>query len=210
MMTVIPVVANWDYSKRYFKTSKIRFDNLCIVQRDWFNDPVVEQMVLDIDKTKHVKDFVFESPILGTIPPQMLSGGVKGLILLLKDTDSDCRTYASTIFGDNCVEWIRRLSFEVDFNLLMCHPLGWNGAYWDGSKPRGQESSGPHPICAQTRDGRPLKYTSDISRYYNEEFDKIWRANKSRYVLEDDDDYEPLTDEDLIESLRYFGICGER
>ena len=59
MMTVIPVVANWDYSKRYFKTSKIRFDNLCIVQRDWFNDPVVEQMVMDIDKTKHVKDFVF-------------------------------------------------------------------------------------------------------------------------------------------------------
>lgn len=203
MMTVIPVVVNWEYTEQYFKMPDIRFNNLCVSHSEWFNDPVVEQMVLDIDRTKHVKDFMFESPILGTIPPQMLSGGFKGLVLILKDVSNNCRVYASTMFGDNCVEWLRRLSFKVDFSLLMCHPLGWNAAYVDTSKPRGEMFSGPHPICAQTKDGKPLNTTSEVIEYYDSEFDKMWFANKSLYVYDDD---EPLNDEDAARAAEYFGV----
>ena len=91
---------------------------------DWFNDSLVEEMVLDIDKTRHVHDKVFESPVLGTIVAQQLSGGVKGLILILKsDYLKKGIPMRSSIFGDNCVKWLVKLSYMCDFSFYMSHFL---------------------------------------------------------------------------------------
>lgn len=205
MMTVVPVVSHLDYKKPYFVTPDVYFNVACNMHVDWLNDPVVEEMVLDIDNTKHIKDYIYDSPFIGAIPPQMLSGGVKGLILILKDTGNTCRVFASKMFGDNCVEWLRKLSFQVDFTILMCHPLGWNAAYIDRTKPLGEEFSGPYPICAQTMDGMPLNTTSEVIRYYDTEFDKLWEVNKENYTI----DYEPLTEEDFQRGRNLFNLMRE-
>lgn len=52
--------------------------------KDWFNDPLVEEIVLDIDKLEHIRDSIFYSPEIGAITADQLSRGVKGLILILK------------------------------------------------------------------------------------------------------------------------------
>ena len=206
MMTVIPIVSHLDYDKPYFAIPDTRFNIACNVHKEWLNDHTVEEMVLDIDNTKHIRDYVYDSPYIGVISSQMLSGGVKGLILILKDTGNSCRVFASKMFGDNCVEWLRKLSFQVDFTLLMCHPLGWNAAYIDKSKPRREMFSGPYPICAQTMNGKPLKTTSKVIEYYDTEFDKLWKANRENYVFDDD---EPLTEDEMRRSFDLSILFGK-
>lgn len=105
-------------------TSSNYFD--AVMDRSWFDDPTVEQMIFDIDKTKHIRGSVFESPMLGDISARELSGGVKGLILIYK-LPQGARTFASGAFGDNCVEWLRRLSFMVDYDLCFTYPLRFFG-----------------------------------------------------------------------------------
>ena len=53
----------------------------------WFQDELVQQMILDVDKSKYVTGGVIDSPVLGPIPPEKLSGGVKTLIMIYKMPD---------------------------------------------------------------------------------------------------------------------------
>lgn len=184
MMTVKVVVSNLDYKQPYVRTSSPRFDRKCVAHQEWFNDPLVEQIVLDIDKTRHIKDYIFDSPVLGAIPPQMLSGGFKGLVLILKDLDG-CRTFSSKIFGDNCAEWLRRLSFKVDFTILLCHPFRWCYEIKDSISTMNIRAH--NQILAQTEDGRPLSTLEDVLFYYHNRFDDLWFANKDKYILSEQD-----------------------
>ena len=51
---------------------------------DWFNDPLVKEMILDVDKSEVLSPNCIQSPIFGQISPRDLSGGVKALIMMLK------------------------------------------------------------------------------------------------------------------------------
>lgn len=85
----------------------------------WFNDPIVKQMIWDIDKTKAVKDFLLESTRLGgAIPPQWLSGGVKTLILMHME---GYRTNLTKL-GNNCLPWLFKLSKEKDIYCSCSNP----------------------------------------------------------------------------------------
>lgn len=66
----------------------------------WFDDKRVEDIVLSIDKTQHVKGNIFESPYLGTISFDQLSGGAKSTILAVMGN----KPYIIPVskFGDNC------------------------------------------------------------------------------------------------------------
>lgn len=88
---------------------------------EWFDDPVVKQIVHDIDNTEVISSNLLISPILGSISCRDISGGAKGLILILKCTDP--RSFRSTTFGGNCVNWIINLSYMRDFVLYMNHCL---------------------------------------------------------------------------------------
>lgn len=90
-----------------------------LYDQEWMNDPEVQQMVQDIDNTKLLNPAAAYSPILGSISVDQLSGGVKGLIMIKHDMER--RAYSSCIFGDNCAEWLARLSFEVDFTFYSQH-----------------------------------------------------------------------------------------
>ena len=72
---------------------------------EWFDDEIVKQMILDIDKSVVESRYCIMSPVLGQIPPQYISGGVKALILMWK-TD---KVVDLTACGENCAEWIVRL-----------------------------------------------------------------------------------------------------
>ena len=42
---------------------------------EWLNNTLNQEMIEDVDKSKVVTTNVIESSVLGTIPPQWLSGG---------------------------------------------------------------------------------------------------------------------------------------
>lgn len=111
---------------------------------EWFDDDIVKQMVLDVDKTVVKSQYCMESPVLGQIPPDMLSGGVKGLILLYKDPDY----YTDiSIFGENCQGWLSWLFQHKDIKCSCCtYDLTF----------RGYEIQG---ICEN--DGRQIKDAED-------------------------------------------------
>lgn len=121
---------------------------------EWFDDQMVKDMIKDIDEAECISALqVISKPGIPMACTE-LSGGVKGLIMLLKHEDE--RSYSSVIWGANCVKWIAKLSFLVDFNLYMQHPLEFiSGA-----------ELGTLPICAQGEKGEPLTTCREVWEYY--------------------------------------------
>ena len=44
---------------------------------EWLKDPLVQRMIKDVDNSEYVDGLVINSQVLGPIPPERLSGGVK-------------------------------------------------------------------------------------------------------------------------------------
>ena len=59
-----------------------------------------------------------KSPVLGIIPPQWLSGGTKGLLLLAYDNRKGV-VLRSSVFGDNCAPYLLELAAEKILHLLV-------------------------------------------------------------------------------------------
>lgn len=110
------------------------FDNNYLPE--WFDDEIVKQMALDIDKSVVESQHCIMSPVLGQIPPQYLSGGVKALILLWK-TDE---VIDLTACGENCAAWIVRLGemkekgINADLEYEMVLTPGKNGIFIENDK----------------------------------------------------------------------------
>lgn len=68
---------------------------------EWLDDPLVREMIKDVDKSEVISRNIINSPVLDEITPKELSGGVKTLILMLKEPDTVF--YASNC-GDNCAK----------------------------------------------------------------------------------------------------------
>ena len=82
----------------------------------WFADPIVVQMVKDIDGSDVISPNCINSPVLGQIPPITLSGGVKALICLhmIGDPFLDL-----IVMGENCSEWLLKIANEKDITVAM-------------------------------------------------------------------------------------------
>lgn len=65
---------------------------------EWFDDPIVKQMVKDIDKSEVYGANNIISPVLGPINCMQLSTGVKNLIIAYKTDEVIDASYC----GDNC------------------------------------------------------------------------------------------------------------
>lgn len=91
-------------------------------EEDWFNDPFIKAMILDVDKTEVVSAYNLISPVLGSIGCNKLSGGVKSLILAYKTNNiidaSNC--------GDNCAKWFIEISKIKDLTITLCHVMQFN------------------------------------------------------------------------------------
>ena len=86
---------------------------------EWFDDPFVKEMVLQIDKTKVLSATAAESPIFGIMPITKISGGVKALILMLKQD----RPIWSPACGDNCTEYMIQIGEMKDVLIYVGHYL---------------------------------------------------------------------------------------
>lgn len=83
----------------------------------WLADPFVQEMILDVDGSRVINNEVINSPVLGMISPTELSGGVKALILMLKES----RVVWATACGDNCAKWIIEISKKKDITICLSH-----------------------------------------------------------------------------------------
>lgn len=125
---------------------------------DWFKDDIVKQMIKDVDNSDIVDTCVI-SPVLGTIPVEKLSGGVKALICLYKDDEAIINL---TSCGQNCQEWLSRIASMKDITVSM---TGYDLTFKDLSI---------HGVCLN--DGSAINNSSEWTRkmcdfgedYYNE------------------------------------------
>lgn len=104
----------------------------------WFDNQLDEQLLLtefskkavrDIDKSEVVSENLIESPVLGAIPPRMLSGGVKAVIVL-RYTD---RVVNLCAMGDNCIPSLLEILHFKDLTVSACrfvdfYKFGYRGA----------------------------------------------------------------------------------
>ena len=78
---------------------------------EWLTGELASEMILDVDKSIVRGGYLIESPALGPIPPERLSGGVKTLILLLHD---DAHVFNISACGDNCAKWLLKIGEQKD------------------------------------------------------------------------------------------------
>ena len=83
---------------------------------------IIKEMVKDVDDSEVVGPYLIISPVLGPIAPTHLSGGVKVLILLLKDPNF---IYNISNCGDNCAKWLLEIGRQKDVTINLRHMMGF-------------------------------------------------------------------------------------
>lgn len=96
------------FDKNCIRDIDLYFDN--VYEDEWLEDTLVKKMILDVDQSEVKGKQLIISPVLGPIPPERLSGGVKALICMYK---SDA--YIDLIVcGPNCEKWILEIAQNKD------------------------------------------------------------------------------------------------
>lgn len=95
------------------------FDN--VFEYDWLDDEFVREMIKSIDSSEVLSNQCVKNPVLGQIPPEKLSGGVKALICLWKMTDEDFDglTIDLIVCGENCEDWLVKIYDIKDITVSM-------------------------------------------------------------------------------------------
>ncbi len=100
------------------------FDN--VYEDEWIEDPFVKEMIQDVDSSTVISAHIIESPILGPITPKELSGGVKVLILMLKDASF---VYNLTNCGNNCAKWVLKIAEQKDLTVYLQYMIRFEGEF---------------------------------------------------------------------------------
>lgn len=115
----------WYYSGvKYMEDAPAYFDN--VYEDEWIEDAFVREMIQDVDHSTVLSAHVIESPVFGAITPKELSGGVKVLILMLKD---DSFVYNMSNCGDNCARWILKIAEKKDLIVYLQHIMRFEGEF---------------------------------------------------------------------------------
>lgn len=88
-------------------------------QDRWLTKPLSQEIILDIDKSQVISANLIESPVLGSISPKDLSGGVKTLLLLANDKSG--KIFNASTCGDNCAKWILQLGEKTKLVINLRH-----------------------------------------------------------------------------------------
>lgn len=75
---------------------------------EWLDDQFVKDMIKDIDNSIVLSNQCIQSPVLGQIPPEKLSGGVKACIIIYKLNE----IVDLVVCGENCEPWLSKI-FEL-------------------------------------------------------------------------------------------------
>ena len=95
-------------------------------EEGWIVDPMVKEMIRDVDKSTVIDSGVIDSPVLGKIPPMGLSGGVKTLILVKFEPE---KVFNASTCGDNCAKWLLKIAEHEDRTVNLRHLMDF------GKKP---------------------------------------------------------------------------
>ncbi|XCP85560.1 DUF4869 domain-containing protein [Roseburia hominis] len=91
-------------------------------ETEWLETELAKQMIKDIDGSDVVSGECINSPVLGQIPPERLSGGVKTLLLILNEPD---RIFNASTCGDNCAKWILEIGKQQDVTINLRHMMSF-------------------------------------------------------------------------------------
>lgn len=101
-------------SEKYIYNPDHFFNN--IYEDEWITDPISRQMIRDIDGSEVVGPRVIDSPFLGMIPTERLSGSVKTLILMKHDS---YHIFNASACGEDCDQWILKIGQEKDLTIRL-------------------------------------------------------------------------------------------
>ncbi|MCR5128203.1 MAG: DUF4869 domain-containing protein [Lachnospiraceae bacterium] len=91
-------------------------------RNEWLEDPLVIEMIKDVDNSDVLGNGAIKSPVLGVIAPNTLSGGVKTLILIYKQPE---RVFNASNCGDNCAKWLLTLGEMMDITINLRHLMNF-------------------------------------------------------------------------------------
>lgn len=89
---------------------------------EWLNSTLAKAIIKDIDNSEVVSGECIISPVLGQIPPERLSGGVKTLLLMLNEPD---KIFNASTCGDNCAKWILEIGKQIDVTINLRHMMNF-------------------------------------------------------------------------------------
>lgn len=89
-----------------------------VYENQWITDDFDKQMIQDVDKSIVLDSGGIDSPVLGKIPPERLSGGVKTLILIYQMPD---KVFNASACGDNCAKWLLKMAETEDRTVNLRH-----------------------------------------------------------------------------------------
>ena len=89
-----------------------------VYEEEWITQPLVKEMILDVDKSVVLDGGVIDRPVMGKIPPVSLSGGVKTLILIANEPD---KVFNASTCGDNCAKWLLKMGNDRDITINLRH-----------------------------------------------------------------------------------------
>ena len=88
----------------------------------WIVDPMVKEIIRDVNHSEVIDSGVIDHPVLGKIPPLSLSGGVKTLILVKFEPDV---VFNASTCGDNCARWFLKLAEQEDRTINLRHLMNF-------------------------------------------------------------------------------------
>ncbi|SHM38334.1 DUF4869 domain-containing protein [Ruminococcus flavefaciens] len=98
----------------YIFNTDVYFNNT--YDDEWITDPMSVKMIKDIDGSEVKGARLIDSPYLGGIPTERLSGGVKTLMLMKFDSE---HIFNASACGDNCASWILKIAEEKDLTIRL-------------------------------------------------------------------------------------------
>ncbi len=87
-----------------------------VYEDEWITDELSVQMIKDIDRSEVIGPRSINSPFLGSIAVEKLSGGVKTLILMSHDSE---HIFNASACGDNCAKWILHIAKDKDITIRL-------------------------------------------------------------------------------------------
>ena len=78
---------------------------------EWIVDAFSRQMIADVDSSTVLGTGVIDSPVLGKIAPERLSGGVKTLMLVKFMSET---VFNASTCGNNCAKWLLKIAENED------------------------------------------------------------------------------------------------
>ena len=86
----------------------------------WITDEYSRRMIKDVDRSEVMSESVIQSPVLGSITPLQLSGGVKTLMLIKFDRQ---HVFNASTCGDNCAKWILDMAKDRKIVINLHHVM---------------------------------------------------------------------------------------